>query len=105
MRRIALIFVFLTLLSFHFSVFSQDDRDGRSLVVLEEQIIPEMNVVNNKLTLKNAPVGKRVEIISIIGIKIKEIRITSSDMEQELNLRSGVYIFEMEGTVKKYIIR
>jgi len=73
--------------------------------MIEEQVTPEMSIFNNKLYLKNAPVGKNVVIFSIIGNKIKEIRITSPDFEQELNLRRGIYIFKVDDTVKKGVIK
>ena len=106
MKRIALIFVFLTVLSYQTSVFSQDDKDRKVKALTEEQIAPEMNVVNNKLTVKNAPVGKRVEVITIIGNRIREIQITTApEFEYELNLPRAIYIFKLDGIVKKFIIK
>ena len=108
MKRIALVIVFLMVLSYQVSVFSQflqDNRNRREFVVIEEQFTPEMTVVNNRLYLKNAPVGKRVEVITIIGNKIREIQITSSEFEYELNLPRAIYIFRMDGMVKKFIIK
>jgi len=105
MKRIALLFIFLTTLSFHASVFSQDDKDRKVRVLIEEQNAFEMNVSDNKLKLKNGKVGKKVEIISIIGTKIKEIKITSPDLEQDLNLPRGIYLLRMEETVKKILIK
>jgi hypothetical protein len=105
MKRIALAFVFLMVLSFQASVLSQTDRNGNSLVTIGEQVMPEMYVANNKLYLRNAPVGKRVEIITVIGNKIREIRITAPDSEYELNLPRAIYIFKMEGMVKKFVIK
>ena len=106
MRRIVLIFAFLMVFSYRGSVFSQDNRNRREPVVIEEQqIIPEMYVVNNRLYLKNAPVGKRVEVITIIGNKIREIHITTSELEYDLNLPRAIYIFRMDGMVKKFVIK
>jgi len=106
MKRIALIIAFLMVLSYQGSVFSQDNKSRRESVVIEEQqVIPEMYVYNNRLYLKNAPVGKRVEVITIIGNKIREIQITSSELEYELNLPRAIYIFRMDGMVKKFVIK
>ena len=105
MKRIALMFVFLTVLSCSTFVFSQDDKDKKTPVVTEERITPEMNIANNKLTLKNAPVGRKVEIFAIIGNKMREIKITTPDLEQELNLPRGLYIFKMDDIVKKNYIK
>jgi len=73
--------------------------------MIEEQVTPEMVFSNNKLYMKNAPVGKSVEVYSIIGNKIKEIKITSSEFEQELNLRRGIYIFKVGISVWKSVIK
>ena len=106
MKRIALIVAFLMVLSYRGSVFSQDNRNRKEPVVIEEQqVAPEMYVYNNRLFLKNAPVGKRVEIITIIGNKIREIHITARDFEYELNLPRAIYIFRMDGMVKKFVIK
>jgi len=106
MKRIALVFVFLTIFSYQVSVFSQDDKNRKMSVAMEEQVTPEMNIIDNKLYLKNAPVGKRVEVISIIGNKVLDIKITNSVLEgYELNLRRGIYIFKMDGIVKKAVIK
>lgn len=105
MKRIALTIMFLVALSYQVTVFSQDNKNRKELVAMDEQVMPEMNVVNNRLFLKNAPVGKKVEIITIIGNKIKEITITSSDSEYDLNLPRAIYIFRMDGMVKKFVIK
>jgi hypothetical protein len=105
MKRIALATVFLMVLSYQVSVFSQDNKNRREPVVIEEQVTPEMYVSNNRLYLKNAPVGKRVEIITIIGNKIREISITASESDYELNLPRAIYIFRMDGMVKKFVIK
>ena len=106
MKRIVLVFVFLTIFSYQVSVFSQDDKNRKTPAAMEEQVTPEMNVVDNKLYLKNAPVGKRVEVISIIGNKVRDIQINSPVLEgYELNLLRGIYIFKMDGMVKKFIVR
>ena len=105
MKRIVWVITFLMVMSYQTSVFSQDNKNRHDLVSIEEQVTPEMYVSNNKLFLKNAPVGKRVEIITIIGNKIREIQITASDFEYELNLPRAIYIFRMDGMVKKFVIK
>ena len=105
MKRITLIFVFLAAFSFQTSAFSQDDKTGKIKLLIEEQNTFEMTVSENKLILKNAPVGKQVEIISIIGTKIKIIKISSPDLIQELNLPRGIYLLRMEEMVKKTLIK
>lgn len=68
-------------------------------------VTPQMNVINNRLYVKNAPVGKRIEIVSILGNKVKEIEIKSPDGEYPLNLPKAIYIFKLDGTVRKFVIK
>jgi len=111
MKRIAVISICLVILSFSTSGFSQDNKNRRYPIEIEEEVKPEMYVANNILYLKNAPIGKRVEIFTIIGNRIREIYIPSSECDFELNLPRAIYIFRMEGTeteiptVKKFVIK
>ena len=105
MKKSALIVMFLVVLSYQASVFSQDSKNRREPFAIEEKVTPEMYVFNNRLYVKNAPVGKRVEIITIIGNKIREFQITSADSDYELNLPRAIYIFRMDGMVKKFVIK
>jgi len=93
------------ILSCRVSVFSQDNKNRKESAMMEEQVMPEMYVDNNILYLKNAPVGKRVEIITIIGNKIREIQVTSPDGNYILNLPRAIYIFRLDGMVKKFVIK
>jgi hypothetical protein len=103
MKKITFLLVSLFTLSCLTPVFAQNKKEP---VVVTENLVPEMNVVDNKLTLKNAPVGKRVQIITIIGNKVKEIEIKSPDGEYDLNsLPKAIYIFKLEGVVKKFVIK
>jgi hypothetical protein len=97
--------VFLLALSYPVSVFSQENKNRKESVTVEEQAMPEMYVANNRLFIKNAPVGKRVEVITIIGNKIRDILITGTEFEYDLNLPRAFYIFRMDGMVKKFVIK
>jgi hypothetical protein len=70
-----------------------------------EIVTPEMNVVNNKLHIKNAPVGKQVEVFTVIGNKVRQIEMKSVEGEYELNLPKAIYIFKLNGVVKKFVIK
>ena len=105
MKRIGLVIVFLMVLSYQVSVFSQENKNRKEPFAMEEEVVPEMYVFNNKLYLRNAPVGKKVEVITIIGNKIREFQITASETEFELNLPRAIYIFRMNGINKKFVIK
>ena len=104
MKQILFIFSLLFLVSFHIPLFAQNTNKSAAV---EESVVPEMTMtmVNNKLQVKNAPIGKRIEIITILGNKVKEIEIKSADAEYDLNLPKAIYIFKLDGTVRKFIVK
>jgi hypothetical protein len=105
-KKRALLIVFLLIISCPVSLFSQEkEKEKKDTVMITEALTPEMSVVNNRLYLKNAPIGKKVEIITIIGNKVREIQIKSPSDEYELNLPRAIYIFKLDGVVKKFVIK
>jgi hypothetical protein len=105
MKPIAFTILFFFTCCFGTAAFAQHKHDRKQAATAEEVVVPEMNVVNNKLTLKNAPAGRRVEIFTILGNKVRQIEIKSPDGEYELNLPHAIYIFKLDGIVKKFVIR
>ncbi|MDR1561498.1 MAG: T9SS type A sorting domain-containing protein [Dysgonamonadaceae bacterium] len=103
-RIISRIVVSVALLFNVLFVFSQEEQRKKNEMVSEISPL-EMNVSDNKLTLKNAPVGKQVVIYTIIGNKVRQIEIKSSNEEHELKLPRAIYIFKLEGVVKKFVIK
>jgi hypothetical protein len=89
------------------NIFSASSQDGykRRNEPANEIAVPEMSVSDNKLTLKNAPVGKHIVIYTIIGNKVRQIEIKSPDEEHELKLPRAIYIIKLEGIVRKFVIR
>ena len=57
------------------------------------------------IKVKNAPTGSVLEIYSVVGIKVKEIKLTSSDGEYPVNIPKGYYIIRIGETVRKVVIR
>ena len=105
MKPIVFILLFFFTCCFGSVAFAQDTPNKKQPAVAEEVVMPEMYVTNNRLTLKNAPVGGRVEIFTILGNKVKQIDIKSPEEEHELNLSRAIYIFKLDGVVKKFVIR
>ncbi|MDR1762981.1 MAG: hypothetical protein LBR64_03350 [Dysgonamonadaceae bacterium] len=106
MKKTLSLLLFVLALSFPAAMSAQNqERDKHSPVIAVDSLMPEMNVANNRLYLKNAPVGRRVDVITIIGNKVKEIEITASEGVYDLNLRRGVYIFKLDGLVRKFLVR
>ncbi|MDR0769312.1 MAG: T9SS type A sorting domain-containing protein [Dysgonamonadaceae bacterium] len=105
MKPIVFTLIFFFSCCFGTTVFAYDKPNGKQTAAAKEIVILEMSVANNKLTLKNAPVGGRVEIFTILGNKVKQIEIKSSEKDYELNLPHAIYVFKLDGVVKKFVIR
>lgn len=65
----------------------------------------EITAMDNRIKVTNAPVGSKLEIYSVVGIKVKEIEIKQSTAEYQLNIAKGYYIIRIGETVRKVAIR
>lgn len=74
---------------------------------LKQNTTPEtvISVVDNRLKVENAPIGSKLEIYSVVGIKVLEIEIKYSVGEYPLNIAKGYYIVRLGETVRKIVIR
>jgi hypothetical protein len=102
MKKILLIVTCLLIAAPH-SLYAQSKRE--KVAIAEETLVPELSVVNNTLHIKNAPIGAKLQVITIVGNKVREIEIKSSEPSYELNLPTAIYIFKLEGVVRKFVIR
>jgi len=106
MKIFRLLPVLFVLMAFPTAMSAQNqDKEQKPFIMTADTVMPEMNVAENRLYLKNAPIGRRVDVITIIGNKVKEIEITSVEGVYELNLKRGVYIFKLDGLVRKFVVR
>jgi anti-sigma28 factor (negative regulator of flagellin synthesis) len=65
----------------------------------------EISAYENRITVNNAPVDSTLEIYSIVGIKVKEIKIKSTSGEYPVDIAKGYYIIRIGETVQKVAIR
>lgn len=65
----------------------------------------EISAYDNKVVVKNAPVGSTLEIYSVVGIRVKEIKIKQPDGEYTVDIAKGYYIVRIGETVRKIAIR
>ncbi len=93
------------LYSLHFSVFPQQDVKSKSITDSETSSIEVVLVDSNRLSVRNAPVGKKLQVFSIVGNKVKEIEIKSPSGEYTLNLPRSIYIVKLDTFVGKYVIK
>lgn len=83
-------------------------KDPEAKVYVMQQADPseiEITSAENRLQVSNAPVGSKLEIYSVVGIKVKEIEIKQSTAEYTLNIAKGYYIIRIGDTVRKVAIR
>ena len=67
--------------------------------------VPAIHQTEPKSVEISAPTGSVLEIYSVVGIKVKEIKLTSSDGEYPVNIPKGYYIIRIGETVRKVVIR
>jgi hypothetical protein len=103
--KISFVVMMISLLLNVLPVFPQDKQTKKNETTTSETAAPVISVKDNKLTLKNAPKGKFLIIYTIIGTKVRQIEIKSSTEEHDLKLSRGIYLFKLEGIVKKIVIK
>ena len=54
---------------------------------------------------KNAPAGSKLEVYSVVGIRVKEIPMKQPSGEYTVDLAKGYYIVRIGDTVRKVSIR
>ncbi|MDR1369313.1 MAG: hypothetical protein LBJ72_04170 [Dysgonamonadaceae bacterium] len=105
MKKNLLFTIIALFLSLQAAVFAQQEAKVKVVVVVDKNVIDITLIDSNRLSVKNAPIGKKLEVYSIVGNKVKEFDIKTSDGEYELNLPRSVYIVKLDGTVRKYVIK
>ncbi len=60
---------------------------------------------DNFIHIQNAPIGSTLEVYSVVGIKVKEIKLKEQDGEYPVNIPRGYYIARIGETVRKIVIR
>ncbi len=85
-------------------VFSQETKPKITIVDTDRTTI-ELTIVGNKLNVENAPVGKKIQIFSVIGLKVAEIEMKNQSGEYTLNIPKGYYILKFGETARKIAIR
>ncbi len=102
----SLLFIAITIFfSLQSVVFAQQDVKQKSVVVVDSNAVDIILIDSNRLQVKNAPIGKKLQVYSIVGNKVKEIEMKTADGEYTLNLPRSVYIVKLDGTVRKYVIK
>lgn len=85
----------------------QADRSSSVFAKKTEPVDDPIDVraVENRIIVNHAPVDSTMEIYTIIGTKIKEIKIKQSSGEYAVSFPKGYYIVRIADTVRKIVIR
>jgi len=59
----------------------------------------------NTLQLQNVTVGEKVEILSIVGVRVFQKKIESTNQDYELDLPKGYYIVKIGTIVRKISVK
>ena len=104
MKKFLFILLGICFTSLSLSLYAQEAKKEKGMMT-EEAPVPNMRVVDNILYVTDAPVGSKIQIISIVGNKVREITVQESNTSYVLNLPKTIYIFKMEGMVRKFVIK
>lgn len=108
MKRIHSIILALTLIvSGPICTYASTQSDVKTSVLSKEKSPKKIEITayDNHIMVSNAPVGGVLEIYSVVGIKVKEIKITQSTAEYTVDIAKGYYIIRVGDTVRKIAIR
>ena len=93
--------------SLSLSLYAQEAKKEKGMVT-EETLIPKISVAHNTVYIKNAPANAKLQVITIVGNKVCEFDVNGDGRDElsfPLNLPRGIYIFKLEGMVRKFVIQ
>lgn len=104
-----ILFVVILLISVYvgnsLTVNAQQAADSTRVATMAKPDSVEISAYDNKIVVKNAPVGSKLEIYSVVGIRVKEFEMKQPDGEYTVNIAKGYYIIRIGETVRKVAIR
>lgn len=106
MKALFLIGLMLAL-SANLSVSAQAEKSKEVAHAIKQADLKtvEISAYENHIRVENAPVGSKLEIYSVVGIKVKEIEMKQPSGEYVVNIAKGYYIIRIGETVRKVAIR
>ncbi len=87
-----------------YSLFAQDVKS--KAVVFNERPSIEITILENRtIQVQNATVGQKLQVFSVIGLKVAEFEVKSPTVEYQLNVPRGYYIIKIGEVVRKVVLR
>jgi hypothetical protein len=106
--KVVFYFLFAVILNITSSLALHAQQAYASSDVVKKQATPltiEVIAVDNRIKVFNAPAGSRLEIYSVVGIKVADIEMKQPCGEYVVNIAKGYYIIRIGETVRKVAIR
>ena len=101
MKKI-LTFIFLFLMLF---APLNAQKSEKSVATVSPETTVSVFQKGKTLQLQNAPIGEKLEILSIVGIRVFDKKIDSTFMEITLDLPKGYYIVKAGSIVRKISVK
>jgi len=83
---------------------SKIERHAIRIIKPETEDTLKITVINNRLKIENAPLGSKLEIYSVVGLKVYEIKLQEKTTELIVPIAKGYYIVRIGRTVRKIAI-
>lgn len=103
MKRILLISILSLVTVCSFSLLAQETKT--KLPAEKERPVVELTINANRVYIQNAQSGQKLEVFTVVGLKVDEILVKSSPVEITLNVPKGYYILKLGDTVRKVVIK
>ncbi|MCL2597211.1 MAG: T9SS type A sorting domain-containing protein [Paludibacter sp.] len=105
MKNILSILLFLTIITYPVRVFAGEISVSANESPEKENVIaPKVFVSGGILHIQNVDDGAKVEIYSIVGIKVKTVTLTDGVVDVS-DLNKGIYIVRVDKTSQKIVIQ
>lgn len=99
-KRFTLFFLCLLLLA---SLSAQ--KSEKTVVLISQESGVSVFQKGKILQVQNAVIGEKLEVLSIVGVRVFERRIESSNQEFLLDLPKGYYIVKIGNVVRKISVK
>ena len=80
-------------------------KSDKLVVTISQENSDSIFFKGKTLQLQNAVVGEKLEVLSIVGVRVFTKKIESSNQEFQLELPKGYYIVKMGTVVRKISVK
>jgi len=99
MKKLLFTILLFVIVSVSFS-FAQDGN------LKSDSELPSVSLTDsNRLLVQNVKVGDMLQVYSIVGVKVYEVKMDSSGKEITLNIPKGYYVVKVSNIVRKIAIK